>query len=148
MPSFVYVLKCENPDGRTVTYVGWTLDLERRLAEHNGETSGAHRGARATRGLPDKLVATFHGTGKGRILVIAHVDTVFGPGTVAQRPFRMDTARAYGPGVGDEKAGVVTAITALKLLRDTGFTRFGTITLLLETSEERGSSGTQQLIRR
>jgi glutamate carboxypeptidase len=99
-------------------------------------------------GLPDNLVATFHGDGKGRILVIAHVDTVFGPGTVAQRPFRMDAARAYGPGVGDEKAGLVTAITAIKLLRDIGFTRFGTITLLLETSEERGSSGTQQLIKK
>ncbi len=98
-------------------------------------------------GLPDNLVATFHGTGKSRILIIAHVDTVFGPGTVAQRPFGMDAARAYGPGVGDEKAGVVTAITALKLLRDTGFTRFGTITLLLETSEERGSIGTTNLIR-
>ena len=36
MPSFVYVLATQNPDGRTVTYVGWTLDLERRLAEHNG----------------------------------------------------------------------------------------------------------------
>jgi glutamate carboxypeptidase len=98
--------------------------------------------------LPDNLVATFHGTGKGRILVIAHVDTVFGPGTVAQRPFRMDTGRAYGPGVGDEKAGVVIAITALKLLHDIGFNRFGTITLLLETSEERGSVGTTQLIKK
>lgn len=99
-------------------------------------------------GLPDNLVATFRGNGKGRILVIAHVDTVFGPGTVAQRPFRMDEARAYGPGVGDEKAGVVTAITAIRLLRDAGFTNFNTITLLLETSEERGSLGSQQLIKR
>jgi glutamate carboxypeptidase len=98
-------------------------------------------------GLPDNLVATFHGRGKGRILIIAHVDTVFGPGTVAQRHFRMDTARAYGPGVGDEKAGVVNAIMALKLLHDQSFTDFGTITLLLETSEERGSAGTQKLIR-
>lgn len=103
-------------------------------------------------GLPDNLVATFRGSGQkngkgGRILVIAHVDTVFGPGTATQRPFRMDTARAYGPGVGDEKAGVVGAITALKLLHDIGFTKFGTITLLLETSEERGSVGTTKLIR-
>jgi glutamate carboxypeptidase len=99
-------------------------------------------------GLPDNLVATFHGTGKGRILVIAHIDTVFGPGTVAQRPFRMDATRAYGPGVGDEKAGVVSAITALKLLQDIGFTKFQAITLLLETSEERGSIGTTQLIKK
>ena len=98
-------------------------------------------------GLPDNLVATFHGKGKGRILVIAHVDTVFGPGTAKQRPFRMDGTRAYGPGVGDEKAGLVTAITALQLLHDMDFTNFGTITLLLETSEERGSPGTARLIR-
>lgn len=51
MPSFVYVLATRNPDGRVVTYVGWTLDLERRLAEHNGgATGGNSRGARSTRG--------------------------------------------------------------------------------------------------
>ena len=62
MPSFVYVLKCENPDGRTVTYVGWTLDLERRLAEHNGKKSGA----RSTRGRAWVLVyAEKHRTRKG-----------------------------------------------------------------------------------
>jgi len=52
MPSFVYVLAARNPDGRTVTYVGWTLDLERRLAEHNGGPPGkkSKKGARTTRG--------------------------------------------------------------------------------------------------
>lgn len=97
--------------------------------------------------LPDNLVATFHGTGKGRILLIAHVDTVFGPGVAAKRPFRIEGTRAYGPGVSDEKAGVVNAIMALKVLRDTGFQNFATITLLLETSEERGSPGTMKLIK-
>ena len=46
MPSFVYVLAASNPNGRTVTYVGWTLDLERRLSEHNGL---GKRGAKSTR---------------------------------------------------------------------------------------------------
>ena len=46
MPSFVYVLATRNPDGRIVTYVGWTLDLERRLTEHNG----GPKGARTTKG--------------------------------------------------------------------------------------------------
>ena len=46
MPSFVYVLATRKSDGSTVTYVGWTLDLERRLAEHNGGRGGA----RTTRG--------------------------------------------------------------------------------------------------
>ena len=98
-------------------------------------------------GLPDNLVAVFHGTGKGRILIIAHCDTVFGPGTVAQRPFKIEGTRAHGPGVGDEKAGLVNAVTALKILHDTGFKNFATITLLVETSEEHGSTGTTKLIR-
>ena len=72
---------------------------------------------------------------------------MFGPATVAQRPFRIEGDRAHGPGVGDEKAGVVNAIMALKILRDTGFKNFATITLLIETSEERGSPGTTKLIR-
>jgi putative endonuclease len=46
MPSFVYVLMTRNPGGRAITYVGWTLDLDRRLAEHNGL---GKRGAKSTR---------------------------------------------------------------------------------------------------
>lgn len=46
MACFVYILIAENSAGRATTYVGWTLDLARRLAEHNG---GA-RGAKSTRG--------------------------------------------------------------------------------------------------
>jgi glutamate carboxypeptidase len=99
-------------------------------------------------GLPDNLVAVFHGTGKGKILIIAHIDTVFGPGTAAARPFSMDKERAYGPGVGDEKAGVVNAFIALKILHEMGFKNFATITFLLDDSEERGSPGSTKLIRR
>jgi glutamate carboxypeptidase len=91
-------------------------------------------------------VAVFHGTGKGKILIIAHIDTVFGPGTAAARPFSMDAARGFGPGVGDEKAGVVNAVMALKILHDLGFKNYATITLLLDDSEERGSPGSRTLI--
>lgn len=98
-------------------------------------------------GLPDNLVAVLRGTGTAKILIVAHIDTVFGPGTAAARPFSIDGDRAHGPGVGDEKAGVVAAITALKILRDLGFTRFASITLLLDDSEERGSPGSTQLIK-
>jgi glutamate carboxypeptidase len=99
-------------------------------------------------GLPGNLVAVFHGRGKGRILIIAHVDTVFGAGTAAARPFSIEKDRAHGPGVGDEKAGVVNAFTALKILHDLGFKNFATITFLLDDSEERGSPGSTKLIKR
>ena len=62
LPSFVYVLAAKNPDGRTVTYVGWTRDLERRLAEHNGKAAGA----KSTRGRAWILVyAEKHRTRNG-----------------------------------------------------------------------------------
>ena len=99
-------------------------------------------------GLPENLVATLQGTGKGRILLIGHMDTVFEAGSAARRPFRIDAEKAYGPGVGDEKGGVVEALCALKLLHDAGFRDYGRIVLLIETSEERGSPGTQGLIGR
>lgn len=44
MPCFIYVLGSAGNRGSR-TYVGWTTNLERRLAEHN---SG--KGARSTRG--------------------------------------------------------------------------------------------------
>jgi glutamate carboxypeptidase len=98
--------------------------------------------------LPENVVATLKGAGHGRILMIGHIDTVFGPGTVAQRPFRIVDDRATGPGVSDEKGGVVEGLYALQILHDVGFKNFGQITFLIETSEERGSPGTQALIKR
>ena len=44
MTCFVYILGSADK-GRVLTYVGWTNDLDRRLARHNAGT-----GARTTRG--------------------------------------------------------------------------------------------------
>jgi glutamate carboxypeptidase len=99
-------------------------------------------------GLPENTVATLTGSGRTRILLIGHIDTVFGPGTVARRPFRVDEHHAYGPGVADEKGGVVEGVEALRILHDLAFTGFGKIVFLIETSEERGSPGTRKLIAR
>ncbi len=63
MAAFVYILRARNPDGRTITYVGWTLELERRLAEHNGT---GKRGAKSTRARTWVLVyAEKHRTRNG-----------------------------------------------------------------------------------
>ena len=99
--------------------------------------------------LPDPVVAVFQGTGKGKILVVAHFDTVFGPGTVKGRAFSIDANnRAHGPGVGDEKAGDVVAMTALKILHDLNFKNYANITVLLDSSEERGSPSCTNLIKK
>jgi putative endonuclease len=63
MAAFVYVLMTRDPGGRARTYVGWTLDLDRRLAEHNGQGG---RGAKSTRARAWALVyAEKHRTRKG-----------------------------------------------------------------------------------
>jgi glutamate carboxypeptidase len=99
-------------------------------------------------GLPENIVARLSGAGKGRILMIGHLDTVFEHGAVAQRAFRIEGDHARGPGVSDEKGGVIEGVTALQILHDQGFKDFGQITFLIETSEEKGSPGAEQLIRR
>lgn len=59
---YVYVLKARDRNGRPLTYVGWTLDLARRLAEHN---SAGVKGAKFTRGRAWALVyAEKHGSKK------------------------------------------------------------------------------------
>ena len=61
----------------------------------------------------DNIVATLSGSGRGKVLLIAHMDTVFKKGDAAARPFRIEGGRAYGPGVSDDKAGIVVALLSL-----------------------------------
>ncbi|WUR14362.1 glutamate carboxypeptidase [[Empedobacter] haloabium] len=102
----------------------------------------------ATPALSKNLVATLDGKGKGRILLIAHMDTVFGDGTARAHPFRIEGRRAYGPGIMDDKGGIVIGVHALAVLREQGFGDFKRITVLLNTNEETGSHGTRALLER
>jgi glutamate carboxypeptidase len=45
-----------------------------------------------------------------KIILVAHIDTIFPIGTTAKRPFKIDGNRAYGPGVVDMKASQVELI--------------------------------------
>lgn len=100
----------------------------------------------ATPAMSRNIQATLTGTGKGRILLVAHMDTVFPDGAAAARPFRIEGTRAYGPGIMDDKGGIVVALAALKILKQSGDTGYGKITLLLNTNEETGSHGTRALM--
>jgi glutamate carboxypeptidase len=92
------------------------------------------------------VVATWTGAGRGKILLIGHMDTVFQPGEAAKRPFRIANGRAYGPGVMDDKGGIVLGLYTLKILQDLNFKDFAQITLVLNSNEEIGSPGSRILI--
>jgi glutamate carboxypeptidase len=52
-----------------------------------------------------------------RILLIGHMDTVFPDGTAAERPYRTEGGRAFGPGVTDMKSGLLAGLYAILALR-------------------------------
>ena len=100
----------------------------------------------ATPSAGDNIIGTLKGTGNKNFLLMVHYDTVFGPGTAAKRPFKVDGERAYGPGVADAKGGVAMILHSLRLLQEQKFTDFGTLTVLFNPDEETGSAGSKKII--
>ena len=94
---------------------------------------------RAT-GRAGHLVATHVGTGRGkRVLMIGHLDTVFEPDSPFQRFVRTGD-KATGPGIADDKGGVVIIIAALRAMHASGALRDADIKVVLTGDEE--SAGT------
>ena len=92
-------------------------------------------------------IVRFAGKGGIKILMIAHVDTVFAKGEAAKRPFSMDDKHfAYGPGVGDDKATIIQTIYAVKALKDLHFDQFGEIVLYYNGEEEGGSPTAEAIV--
>lgn len=67
----------------------------------------------------DHVVGHKPGTDGNRVLFIGHMDTVFPEGTAEKRPFRIESGRAYGPGVCDMKAGIACLLYALETMKKT-----------------------------
>lgn len=91
---------------------------------------------------------TFRGKGTKKILLIAHMDTVYAKGMGAQQPFRVDGNRAYGLGIADDKQGIAVILHALAILKRIGFDEYGTITVLVNGDEEISTPGHRALITR
>ncbi len=110
--------------------------------------------------LGDTVVGAFTGDGDGpNAVLIGHMDTVFDPGTAAQRPFRIEGPRALGPGVTDMKSGLLAGLHALRALRESHATRhgggpdatwlpFARLVFVANPDEEIGSPVSSSVIRR
>jgi glutamate carboxypeptidase len=111
--------------------LGWlhAADMD---AEHHAEASQG-----------DALLARLPGSqpGAAPVLLMGHRDTVFPTGTVAQRPWRVDGERGYGPGVSDMKSGLVLqcfVLMALRRLPPLPFPVLGLFTADEEIGSQRG----------
>jgi glutamate carboxypeptidase len=108
--------------------------LENWIQSAGGKSKRTHQ-----RTVGDLLVGRFGpAAGKAKpLMLLGHLDTVWPLGTIKKMPFRVRGGRAWGPGVLDMKAGVVMALTALRLLREADLAR--PVILLLNSDEETGS---------
>jgi len=85
----------------------------------------------------DSLVATVRGTGRLRILLAAHLDTVYPVGVAAARPVTIDGDVLRGPGSADNKSGLLSGLYAMAALEDLGLLdSIGAISIMCGGDEE------------
>ena len=91
----------------------------------------------AEAGRAGHLIATHRGDGKGRrMLLIGHLDTVFEPDSPFQRFRRIDAGTAEGPGIEDDKGGLVVMVAALRAMHRAGTLEDADIEIVLTGDEE------------
>jgi glutamate carboxypeptidase len=92
------------------------------------------------------VLARFAGNGSKKILLIAHMDTVYLRGMLAQQPFRVDGNRAYGLGIADDKQGIAVILHTLALLKALNYRDYDLITVLINGDEEVSSPGSRAML--
>lgn len=81
----------------------------------------------------------------GRILVLAHSDTVWPMGTLTTMPFRNSEGRLWGPGVLDMKSGIAMFLFAMRGLRELQIPLAARVLLQVNSDEEVGSTSSRAL---
>ena len=82
---------------------------------------------------------------EGRILALAHSDTVWPLGTLREMPFREKGGRLWGPGVLDMKSGIVFFLYAVRALRELDTPVARRVVLQVNSDEEVGSDSSRAL---
>src|SRR5439155_1326752 len=81
-----------------------------------------------------------------KLMLIAHMDTVYQRGILATQAYRVDGNRIYGPGIADDKGGIAVILHSLKILGEAGWRDYAKLTVLFNPDEEVGSIGSGELI--
>lgn len=94
------------------------------------------------------VIEAFQQPSAGQILIVGHTDTVHSRGSLAERPWRREHNRAYGPGVFDMKANCCLVIEVLRTLSELKVKPQLGVTVVLTCDEEVGSASGWPLIER
>ncbi len=82
------------------------------------------------------LYGVLKGDGRGNVLLLGHIDTVYPAGTAAARPLRVDGDTILGPGTCDMKGCILSAVYAVEALLAAGYRSFGELRFLCVSDEE------------
>jgi glutamate carboxypeptidase len=115
---------------------------ERRLQAIGARTERI----KVSKGAGEMIKGSFVGTGSRRIMLIAHMDTVYPENALAKEPYRVDGNRAYGPGIADDKSGIAVILHSLAILQKMGWRDYARITVLFNPDEESQSIGSGETI--
>lgn len=86
-----------------------------------------------------RIRAYADGNQEQQIVLLGHTDTVHPRGSTAERPWRTDENRVYGPGIFDMKSNCALALKLLRAFEATDTRPARPITLLFMCDEETGS---------
>ena len=92
------------------------------------------------------LIGRLQGNGRRKLMLIAHLDTIYWPGTLASQPIKLDGNKLYGPGIADAKGGVAVILHSLAILKAAGWHDYAQLTVLFNTDEESQSAGSGETI--
>ena len=120
--------------GRELSTLGMTVQIE---ASYAPDFHPLLRGA----ALGPTVLGRKFGRGSRKILLIAHMDTVYPRGSANQKPFHVEGDRAFGLGISDDKAGVALILHTIDLLQRLGFDDYAELAVFLNGDEEIGSPG-------
>ena len=98
------------------------------------------------RGPGSMVKGSFSGSGTRKLMLIAHMDTVYPAGTLASEPYRQDGNKLYGPGIADDKGGIAVILHSLAILKDAGWRDYAQLTVLFNHDEEVGSTTSGETI--
>lgn len=124
-------------------------DIAGRLKALGGRVELLEPEQEDQRGKLGRMVrATFTGSGTRKILLLAHMDTVYPRGMLAQQPFKIEGDRAWGLGIADDKHGIAIILHTLAILKAINFRDYGAVTVLINGDEEIGSRASRNMITR
>lgn len=123
------------------------VDVVGAILKENFENAGMHVKVHREKEMGNHLEIKASEECDPKIIIIAHMDTVFPKGEAKERPFKVIGDKAFGPGVNDEKASHVQVLYALKALKKSGSDAYKNVHVIFNSDEEVGSPSSKSLIK-